>query len=62
VPPLLKQNPDKSIVLMEGYDLRCVLSGEVDLLDLLLAKVEKLNLESEPYYSVKQYMIDRNMI
>lgn len=61
VPALLKQNPDKSIVLMEGYDLRCVLSNEVDLRDLLMAKIEKLNLESEPYYSVRQYLIDHDL-
>jgi hypothetical protein len=56
VVPLLKQNPDKSIVLMEGYDLRTVLSGQVDLRDFMLAKIAKLNLESEPYFSVSQYL------
>ena len=54
--PLLKQNPDKSIVLMEGYDLRTVLGGQVDLRDFMLAKIAKLNLESEPYFSVSQYL------
>jgi hypothetical protein len=56
VVPLLKQNPDKSIVLMDGYDLRNVLAGHVDLRDFLLAKVAKLNLEAEPYYPVATYM------
>jgi len=61
VPNLLKQNPDKSIVLMEGYDLRCVLSTDIDLRELLMAKIEKLKLESEPYYSIRQYLVDRNL-
>jgi len=58
VPSLLKQNPDKSIVLMDGYDLRCVLSGYVNLPDLILAKVTKLNLEGEPFYSVRDYLAE----
>jgi hypothetical protein len=58
VPLLLKQNPDKSIVLMDGYDLRCALSQSVDLQDFILAKVTKLNLESEPFYSAVQYLKD----
>jgi hypothetical protein len=44
VVPLLKQNPDKSIVLMEGVDLRTVLSLHVDLRRLLKAKLSALNL------------------
>lgn len=56
VVPLLKQNPDKNIFLIDCYDLRMVLSGEVDLKDLLMAKIAKLNLHAEPYYSVKDYM------
>ncbi|MHA1305527.1 MAG: hypothetical protein DRP89_07890 [Candidatus Neomarinimicrobiota bacterium] len=56
VVPLLKQNPDKGIILMDGYDFRTVLAGQVDLRDFLLAKVAKLNLETEPYYSVAKYM------
>jgi hypothetical protein len=56
--PLLKQNQDKSIILMDGYDLRCVLSehANVNLQDLLLAKLAYLNFEGEPFYSVGQYM------
>jgi hypothetical protein len=50
------QNPDKGIILMDGYDLRTVLAGQVDLRDFLLAKVAKLNLKAEPYYSVVKYM------
>jgi hypothetical protein len=56
VVPLLKQNPQKSIILMDGYDLRTVLSGQVALRDLLLAKVAKLNLEGDPFLSVGQYL------
>ena len=55
VPPLLKQNADKSIVLMDGYDLRCVLTQQVDLKELLLAKIEALN-DCEPFYSAVQYL------
>lgn len=59
VVPLLKQNPDKSIILINGYDLRCVLAREVDLKDLLLAKIVKLNLKAEPFYSVNEYIKDQ---
>jgi hypothetical protein len=52
VPLLLKQNPEKCIILMEGYDLRCVLSRMVELETLLREKIAKLNLEAEPFYSV----------
>ncbi len=56
VPGLLKQNTDKCIILMDGYDLRCVLAQEVDLRDLLLAKLARLNLEAEPFLGVKTYL------
>jgi hypothetical protein len=56
VPQLLKQNPEKCIVLMDGYDLRCVLAFEVDLIDLLLAKVAHLNLNSEPFLGVTEFL------
>lgn len=56
VVPLLKQNPDKSIVLMDGYDLRAVLTRQVDLRGFLLAKVTNLNLNVEPYYSVAEFL------
>ncbi|RVT65302.1 restriction endonuclease [Niallia taxi] len=52
VVPLMKQSPDKSIFLMDGYDLRVVLSGEVDLIELLQKKIAKFNLLSEPYIGV----------
>jgi hypothetical protein len=55
VPTLLKQNANKSIVLMDGYDLRCVLTQQVDLKTLLLAKIDALN-DCEPFYSAVQYL------
>jgi len=58
VPKLMKQNPDKSIILMDGYDLRSVLNGSVDLTSFLLAKLEKLNLDSEPFYGAGAYLKD----
>jgi hypothetical protein len=58
--PLLKQNNDKSIILMDGYDLRSVLveHNNLHLKDLLLKKLECLNLEGEPFYSVAQLLKD----
>jgi hypothetical protein len=56
VPSLLKQSASKNVVLMDGYDLRCVLARQVDLVDLLLAKVEKLNIEAEPFLSVRDML------
>jgi hypothetical protein len=59
VPNVLKQNPDKSIILMDGYDLRTVLIGCVTLPELLLAKIAKLNLKSEPFFSAKSYLNEK---
>jgi hypothetical protein len=56
VVPAMKQNQDKSIILMEGYDLRTVLSQPLDLRRLLKAKLSALNLQSEPYFSVTQLL------
>ena len=56
VVPLLKQNPDKSIILMEGLDLRTVLTLSVDLRRLLKAKLSALNLEAEPYMPVSRLL------
>ena len=56
VPGLLKQNADKSIVLMHGYDLRAILSEEVDLREYILAAVENLNFYAEPYLGVREYL------
>jgi hypothetical protein len=56
VPLLLKQNTEKCILLMEGYDLRSVLSGAIELEKLLNAKIAKLNIESEPYLSATEFL------
>jgi hypothetical protein len=49
VPTLLKQNPDKCLILMNGSDLRSVLTLEADLRTLLMAKAGALALDAEPY-------------
>jgi hypothetical protein len=56
VPLLLKQNPQKFIIMMDGYDLRCVLSQSVDFQKFLSSKIETLNLKGEPYYGALKYM------
>ena len=56
VPGLLKQNGQKAIILMQGYDLRAILSEEVDLRDYIVAAVQNLNLRAEPYLSVREYL------
>jgi hypothetical protein len=54
VVPLMKQNQNKSIVLMEGFDLRTVLAHPLDLRTLLKAKIRALNLDAEPYLSISR--------
>jgi len=56
VVPLVKQNPDKSILLMEGFDLRTVLAQPFSLRELLRAKSRALNLEAEPYLSIAKLL------
>ncbi|MBF5046405.1 hypothetical protein FGE12_28585 [Aggregicoccus sp. 17bor-14] len=56
VVPVLKQNPDKTIVLVDGMDLRTVLSGELTLPALLDAKVSRLNLAGEPFLSAVEIL------
>jgi hypothetical protein len=41
---------------MDGYDLRVALAHPLDIRDLILAKVAKLNLESEPFFPVSEYL------
>ena len=53
---LLKQNTNKSVILMDGYHLRTVLAGQVDLRDFILAKLAKPNLEAEPFLGAGQYL------
>ena len=56
VPRLLKQNTEKAIILMQGYDLRAILSEEVALRDYILAAVKNLNLNAEPYLGIREYL------
>jgi hypothetical protein len=58
VPGNLKQNPDKSVLLMDGYDLRVVLEGRIGLRELLLAKLTHFNIEGEPFISVVEIVAD----
>lgn len=53
---LIKQNPDKSILLMSGYDLRVALTKEVDLIKMFHKKLSKLNLEAEPYFGAESML------
>ena len=59
VPQLLRQNSYKSIVLMNGEDLRSVLDGSVNLEVLIREKLAKLNLEGKSFYSAAEYLRDR---
>jgi hypothetical protein len=56
VPPLIKQNSNKCLFLMDGYDLRCVLALQADLRDLMFAKLAHLNLKAEPYLGVTTFL------
>ena len=56
VPPMLKQNTQKATILMQGYDLRAILSEEADLRDYILAAVRNLNISAEPYLGVREYL------
>jgi hypothetical protein len=56
VPTLLQQNPSKSIVLMDGFDLRCVLAMQADLSEFVLAKIAKLNLEANPFLGAAEFL------
>lgn len=53
IPRLLKQNPEKCIILMDGYDLQCVLDSQIELEILLEKKISSLNLDSEPFLSAR---------
>ena len=41
---------------MQGYDLRAILSEDVDLRNYIMAAVKSLNLYAEPYFGVKEYL------
>lgn len=63
VTPLLKQNQDKSIILMDGYDLRSTLEEHknIDLKSLLLKKLDCLHFEGEPFYGAVQFLHDQDI-
>jgi hypothetical protein len=56
VPGLLKQNPDKVVLLLEGYALRCALARQIDWKDYLTAAVAHLNVRAEPHLSTSEYL------
>ncbi|RAW15524.1 hypothetical protein DC345_12585 [Paenibacillus taichungensis] len=56
VVPLMKQHPDKSIFLMDGFDLRMVLTQEISLINILQRKIAKFNIESEPFFSARSIL------
>ena len=47
--PSLKQNPKKNIMLMHGKDLQAALEGNIDLVDLLRAKISALSVRADPF-------------
>jgi Restriction endonuclease len=53
VPGLLKQNREKSIILMDGYDLHLPLIAEINIRTILDRKVEALRTQSEPFFSAR---------
>ena len=56
VPNLLKQNPEKGIILMDGNDFRSVLAGDIDLGYLLQEKLKVLNFKAEPFISAEEIL------
>ena len=56
VVPLLKQAGDKRLILMDGYDLRCVLARQIELRSLLISKIAALNFKSEPFLSAGELL------
>jgi hypothetical protein len=55
VPQLLKQSPEKAILLMDGYDLRMVLASRVDPRDLILAKSAALA-KGKPFLAIAEWL------
>lgn len=58
VPKILKLEPQKDTILMDGNDLRHVLSGVIDLREFIDAKVWQFTLKTEPFYGAEQYLED----
>ncbi len=58
--PILQQNPSKSIILMEGHDLRSVMSAHIDLRSFIAAKLAKLNFASHPFLGINEFLTDKS--
>ena len=56
VPRIVKQNPVKRIILVNGKDIRRVLVGDIELTRMLHAKIEALNVDAEPFRSVEDIL------
>ena len=53
---LLKQETEKRILLMDGNDIRAVMSGDITFISLLQAKRDSLNLKAEPFLGVEEIL------
>ena len=53
---LTKQNPDKKVLLMDGEDIRAVLSANIPLDDMIHKKVDALTFKSEPFISAAEIL------
>jgi hypothetical protein len=51
VPTLLKQEQEKKIILIDGYDLRLTLDTDFSFCQLLDKKIEALRVYAEPFFS-----------
>ena len=49
---LVKQNPDKRLLLANGEDIEAVLSREIGLKKMIREKERALSIRSEPFLSV----------
>lgn len=58
VPDLMKQNPEKAVILMNGDDLQGILRDRIDLREFIKAKIQHLSYKTEPYYGAEQYFKD----
>lgn len=56
VPGLLKQSPEKDVLLLEGHALRCTLARQIDLREFLLGAIGHLSIKAEPYLSVAEFL------
>jgi hypothetical protein len=57
VPGLLKQNAEKNIILVDGYDLRLPLIGDLSFREILEKKIEALSLYAEPFLSATKLIL-----